>query len=70
MSATPQHGAYDVVIIGGAMIGSSVAWWLSRDTAFKGRVLVVERDLQAVARDVRLGYVSEEAARRDYGWEP
>jgi len=28
------------------------------------------RDLQAVARDVRLGYVSEEAARRDYGWEP
>jgi N-methylhydantoinase B len=29
-----------------------------------------ERDLQAVARDVRLGYVSEDAARRDYGWEP
>ncbi|NAZ35732.1 hydantoinase B/oxoprolinase family protein [Rubellimicrobium sp. CFH 75288] len=28
-----------------------------------------ERDAQAVARDVRLGYVSEEAARRDYGWE-
>lgn len=28
-----------------------------------------ERDLQAVARDLRLGYVSEEAARRDYGWE-
>ena len=28
-----------------------------------------QRDLQAVARDVRLGYVSEEAARRDYGWE-
>jgi N-methylhydantoinase B len=28
------------------------------------------RDLQAVARDVRLGYVSEEAAKRDYGWEP
>jgi N-methylhydantoinase B len=29
-----------------------------------------ERDLQAVARDVRLGYVSEEAAKRDYGWTP
>ncbi|MBP1806103.1 NAD(P)/FAD-dependent oxidoreductase [Rubellimicrobium aerolatum] len=41
---TPQHNAYDVVIIGGAMIGSSVAWWLSRDPAFRGRVLVVERD--------------------------
>ncbi len=41
---TPQHSFYDVVIIGGAMIGSSVAWWLSRDPAFKGRILVVERD--------------------------
>jgi N-methylhydantoinase B len=29
-----------------------------------------ERDLQAVARDVRLDYVSEEAAKRDYGWTP
>ncbi|TNC74902.1 NAD(P)/FAD-dependent oxidoreductase [Rubellimicrobium roseum] len=44
MSATPQHASYDVVIIGGAMIGSSVAWWLSRDPEFKGRILVVERD--------------------------
>jgi glycine/D-amino acid oxidase-like deaminating enzyme len=26
------------------MIGSSVAWWLSRDPGFRGRVLVVERD--------------------------
>ncbi|TNC52455.1 hydantoinase B/oxoprolinase family protein [Rubellimicrobium rubrum] len=29
-----------------------------------------ERDLQAVARDVRLGYISEKAAKRDYGWTP
>jgi N-methylhydantoinase B len=29
-----------------------------------------ERDFLAVARDVRLGYVSEGAAKRDYGWEP
>ena len=29
-----------------------------------------ERDPEAVARDVRLGYVSEAAARRDHGWEP
>lgn len=28
-----------------------------------------DRDAQAIARDLRLGYVSEEAARRDYGWE-
>jgi len=40
----PQHSQYDVVIIGGAIYGSSVAWWLSRDPAFQGRILVVERD--------------------------
>lgn len=40
----PRHAAYDVVIIGGAIMGSSVAWWLSRDPAFTGRILVVERD--------------------------
>ena len=34
----------DVVIIGGAMIGSSIAWWLSRDPAFDGRIVVIERD--------------------------
>jgi len=41
---TPRHAAYDVVIVGGAIMGSSAAWWLSRDPAFRGRILVVERD--------------------------
>jgi glycine/D-amino acid oxidase-like deaminating enzyme len=40
----PEHASYDVVIVGGAMIGSAVAWWTRRDPAFKGRILVVERD--------------------------
>jgi len=35
---------YDVVIVGGAAIGSSVAYFLSRNTGFGGRVLVIERD--------------------------
>jgi len=35
---------YDVVIIGGAVIGSSVAYYLSANTDFNGRVLVVEKD--------------------------
>jgi glycine/D-amino acid oxidase-like deaminating enzyme len=40
----PAKSNYDVVIIGGAMLGSSVAWWLSDNPDFKGSVLVVERD--------------------------
>lgn len=40
----PKEASYDVVIVGGAMLGSSTAWWLSRNPDFDGRVLVVERD--------------------------
>lgn len=34
----------DVVIVGGAAIGSSVAYHLMADPGFKGRVLVIEKD--------------------------
>jgi glycine/D-amino acid oxidase-like deaminating enzyme len=34
-----------VVIIGGAMMGSSAAWFLTEEKDFDGRVLVVDRDL-------------------------
>ena len=36
--------AYDVVIVGGAATGSSVAYHLAADPAFDGRVLVLEQD--------------------------
>ena len=42
---TPQHASYDIVIVGGAIMGASAAWFLSQDKDFDGRVLVVDRDL-------------------------
>ncbi|WP_299862281.1 FAD-binding oxidoreductase [uncultured Roseobacter sp.] len=41
---TTQHQNYDVIIVGGAIYGSSVAWWLTQMPGFQGRVLVVEKD--------------------------
>lgn len=35
---------YDVAIIGGGAVGSSIAYWLTRDPAWAGRVAVIERD--------------------------
>ena len=44
MTSPAQHATYDVVIVGGAIYGSSIAWWLTRTPGFQGRVLVIERD--------------------------
>ncbi|WP_083096973.1 NAD(P)/FAD-dependent oxidoreductase [Pseudophaeobacter leonis] len=40
----PQNTSYDIVIVGGAIMGSSAAWFLSDDKDFDGTVLVVEKD--------------------------
>ncbi len=40
----PKLKSYDVIIAGGAMLGSSIAWFLSNNKDFTGKVLVVERD--------------------------
>ena len=39
-----MRAAYDVVVVGGAAVGSSVACHLTADSGFDGTVLVVERD--------------------------
>lgn len=44
MTTAPQHANYDVIIVGGAIMGASTAWFLSEDKDFDGRVLVVEKD--------------------------
>lgn len=41
----PRRSTYDVVIVGGAIMGASTAWFLSDNADFDGSVLVVERDL-------------------------
>lgn len=44
MSQQPRHSRYDIVIIGGGIMGASVAFWCARSPDFQGRILVVERD--------------------------
>ncbi len=44
IKAQPDHDTYDVVIIGGASMGSAVGWYLSQNSDFNGRILVIEKD--------------------------
>lgn len=41
---TPGKASYDVVIVGGAIMGASTAWFLSDNPDFNGSVLVIEKD--------------------------
>lgn len=41
----PQDNHFDVVIIGGAAVGSAAAYFLTSDPSFSGSVLVIEKDL-------------------------
>ena len=43
MTSQQRHIA-DVVIVGGAVMGSSVAYHLLADPGFRGRVVVIEKD--------------------------
>ena len=59
--------SFDVVIIGGGVIGSSIAYHLSADPGFAGRVAVVERDPSYTAASSSL---STSAIRQQFGTQP
>ena len=67
MPQTPKQQSYDVVIGGGAILGSSVAWFTSNNSDFNGSILVVERDLRPAItqRKVTNGFRSMWAAQGD-----
>ena len=44
MGTQPARDSYDVVIVGGAIMGSAAAWFLTV-LGFDGRILVVDRDM-------------------------
>ncbi|GLQ34693.1 oxidoreductase [Amylibacter marinus] len=44
MESSAQNKTYDVVIVGGAIMGSSVAWFLTHNPDFNGSILVIECD--------------------------
>ena len=62
-----MQASYDIVIIGGGVIGSSVAYHLSAAAGFTGRVAVVERDPGYTLASSSL---STSAIRQQFGTAP
>ncbi len=53
-----MRDSYDVVIVGGAAVGSAIAYFLTLDTVFDGSVLVVERDPSYARAATSLSFAS------------
>lgn len=59
--------SYDVIIVGGGVIGSSIAYHLTANPDFRGRVAVIERDPTYAAASSSL---STSAIRQQFGTAP
>ena len=59
--------AYDVVIVGGGVVGSAIAYFLSGNPDFSGRIAVVERD---PAYRTASSSLSTSAIRQQFGAAP
>ena len=59
----PARASYDIVIVGGAVVGSSVAYWLSQALGRTASILVVERDSSYALSSTAL---STSAIRQQY----
>ena len=58
---------FDVVIVGGGVIGSAIAYFLSANADFRGRIAVIERDPSYAASSSSL---SASAIRQQFGTAP
>jgi FAD-dependent oxidoreductase domain-containing protein 1 len=59
--------SYDVVIVGGGVVGSAIAYFLTRNPDFKGTVAVIERDPSYTTASSSL---SSSGIRQQYGTAP
>ena len=62
-----MNTSYDVVIIGGGVVGSSIAYFLSANPDFDGSIAVIERDPYYTASSSSL---STSAIRQQFGTPP
>lgn len=62
-----MDSSYEVVIVGGGVVGSSIAYFLTCNSDFRGRVAVIERDPSYAASSSSL---SASAIRQQFGTPP